>query len=227
MNSFSVFIPVYNEELLIVRNTEKLMEFLDALDTPYEIIIGSNGSDDNTVKLGEELQEKYDSVVFFHIDGKGPGSALRKAYDLARYDRIITADMDLSVDLQYIRRANDLLDEYDLVVGSKRMGSQERSFIRKFASALYVFCAMILLGLSFDDYSLAAKGYKKKVLEGCLDSIKGGTFYVIEVLNYATMKGFLTAQIPASCHDNRTSKFNLTHEGLYRFGRLFQLWLKQ
>ncbi len=227
MNPFSVFIPVYNEESLIVQNSEKLIKFLDGLGTDYEIILGSNGSDDQTVRLGGELQDKYKQIKFFHTHEKGPGTALRMAFDVATYDRIISADMDLSVDLNFIRRANSLLDEFDLVVGSKRMGTQERSFIRKFASASFIFCCMILLGLSFDDYSLAAKGYKKKVLKGCLDSIHGGTFYVIEVLNHAAIQGFLTAQIPASCHDERTSKFNLTHEGFYRFGRLFQLWFKQ
>lgn len=226
MEAFSVFIPVYNEQLLIAQNTQRLIEFLDGLDCPYEIIIGSNGSTDQTVQIGEELQQKHKQVTFFHTNEKGPGTALRKAFDVSTTDRIISADMDLSVDLNFIRRANSLLDEFDLVVGSKRMGTQERSFIRKFASASFIFCCMILLGLSFDDYSLAAKGYKKKVLKGCLDSIHGGTFYVIEVLNHAAIEGFLTAQIPASCHDERVSKFNLTHEGLYRFGKLFRLWFK-
>ena len=133
--------------------------------------------------------------------------------------------MDLSVDLNFIRRANNLLMDYDLVVGSKRMGAQERSFMRKLASALFIFCAMILLGMSFDDYSLAAKAYKKKILEGCLDKIDRGTFYVVEVLCYASRSNCMTVQIPASCHDDRKSKFNLLNEGVYRFGKLFKLWL--
>ncbi|HEY4485939.1 MAG TPA: glycosyltransferase family 2 protein [Nitrospiria bacterium] len=225
MKPFTVFIPVYNEESLIVPNTGRLMAFLDGLGTPYEILIGSNGSTDGTVELGGMLQKKHPHVKFFHIDEKGPGTAFRRAIDLARYDHIISADMDLSVDMTFIRRANELLGEFDLVVGSKRMGTQHRSFLRKFASAWFVFCCMILLGMSFDDYSLAAKGYRKKVLEGCKDGIRGGTFYVIEVLYHASRNNFATALIPAPCHDTRQSKFNLTHEGFYRFGRLFKLWM--
>lgn len=224
---FTVFIPVYNEEPLLVQNTEKLMKYLNGLNTPYEIIIGSNGSTDRTPELGAALQKKYKNVKFFHIDQKGPGNALRRGIALASTEHIISADMDLSVDLNFIRRANALLGEYDLVVGSKRMGAQKRSLLRKVASAAFVFCAMIFLGLSFDDYSLAAKGYKKKILDECIDKIEGGTFYVIEVLYHASKKNYTTVQIPASCHDERKSKFNLLHEGFYRFGKLFKLWLSQ
>lgn len=225
MDPLSIFIPVYNEEDLIEKNTEKLIQYLDTLHTPYEIIIGSNGSTDRTPELGFKLQGQFKNVHFFHIDRKAPGAAFRKGVLLASYQNIISVDMDLSVDLNFIRVANRLLSEFDLVVGSKRMGVQKRSLFRKFASASFIFCSMILLGLSFDDYSLAAKGYKRKVLEGCLDRIEGGTFYVIEILYYAVCNHYITVQIPAPCEDSRTSKFNLFHEGIYRFFKLFKLWL--
>ena len=203
------------------------MEYLNTLQTPYEIVIGSNGSTDRTPQLGKALQEKYNNIQFFHLDEKGPGTALRKGIAIASYENIISVDMDLTVDLNFIGMSNKLLSDYDLVVGSKRMGSQERSLLRKIASASFIFCCMLLLRLSFDDYSLAAKAYKKKILEECIDRIEGGTFYVVEVLYYARGKNYTTAQIPAPCHDTRKSKFNLMNEGVYRFGNLFKLWLKR
>lgn len=221
---FTVFIPVYNEEEILVKNIRRLVEYLNQFNTSYEILIGSNGSTDRTVELGEALQKEFPNIRFFHIHHRGPGAAFKKGVLMASYEHIISVDMDLSVDLNFIRMANSLLSEYDVAVGSKRMGSQKRSFIRKLASASFIFCAMILLGLSFDDYSLAAKAYKKKVLEGPLDRIKNGSFYVIQILYHATIHNFNTVQIPVACHDERKSKFNLLHEGFYRFGNLFRLW---
>ena len=226
MQPFSVFIPVYNEEMLITKNTAQLIDYLNTLQTAHEIIIVSNGSTDRTPELGQELQRAYQNVRFFHLDEKGPGTALQKGITLAKYDNIISVDMDLTVDLEFIRMADRLLADYDLVVGSKRMSAQKRSLIRKIASSLFIFCAMILLGLSFDDYSLAAKAYKRKVLEGCQGKIRGGTFYVVEALYYATTNRLPIVQIPAACHDTRTSKFNLIHEGIYRFGNLFLMWMR-
>ena len=48
---FTIFIPVYNEEELLVKNTVYLLTFLDSLKLPYEVILGSNGSMDGTVDL--------------------------------------------------------------------------------------------------------------------------------------------------------------------------------
>lgn len=222
---FTVVIPVYNEEAILVENVQRLVEYLDRLQTPYEIIIGSNGSTDRTPELGRDLQRQYPDLKFFHLQEKGPGAAFGKAVSLAMHDHIISVDMDLSVDLNFIWRANTLLDEYAVVVGSKRMGTQRRSAVRKLASNLFIFSAMVLLGLSYDDYSLAAKAYRKKVLLDCSDRIGPGTFYVVEVLNYALKNEYMTAQIPARCQDERKSRFNLVHEGVYRFGHLFKLWL--
>jgi glycosyltransferase involved in cell wall biosynthesis len=224
---FSVVIPVYNEQDIIVDNTQRLIDYLDHLDTPYEIIIGSNGSTDRTPELGRQLATRYRDVKFFHLSEKGPGAAFGKAISMTLYDHIVSVDMDLSVDLGFIRRANTLLGEYAVVVGSKRMGTQTRSAVRKVASNAFILSAIVLLGLSYDDYSLAAKAYRKKVLLDCVDRIDRGTFYVVEVLNYAIRHEYPTVQIPAPCRDERKSRFNLFHEGVYRFGHLFKLWLTQ
>ncbi|HWR58827.1 MAG TPA: glycosyltransferase family 2 protein [Thermodesulfovibrionales bacterium] len=227
MNPFSVFIPVYNEEEIIVPNTDRLITYLDTLNTPYEIVIVSNGSTDKTPDLGTELQKKHERVKFRHIAEKGPGGAIGTGVSMAAFENIISVDMDLSVDLHFIDKANALLSlGYDVVVGSKRMGAQKRSFIRKTASTAFIMSAMLLLGLSFDDYSIAAKAYRKHVLERFKDSLVGGTFYVIELLFNATRSNYDVVEIPAGCRDERKSKFNLMHEGIYRFSKLYNLWLK-
>ena len=73
----TIFIPVYNEEDLLVKNTMHLLAFLDSLDLPYEVIIGSNGSNDGTVRLAEALRRQYDSVRFFHLASRGGGTGLQ------------------------------------------------------------------------------------------------------------------------------------------------------
>lgn len=67
----TIFIPVYNEEGLLVKNTRRLLAFLEELKTPYEVIIGSNGSTDGTVHLAGALCEAHDTVRFFHLNARG------------------------------------------------------------------------------------------------------------------------------------------------------------
>ena len=53
----TIFVPVYNEEALVVQNTLALLSFLDCLHIPHEVIIGSNGSTDRTVQKASALSQ--------------------------------------------------------------------------------------------------------------------------------------------------------------------------
>ena len=132
MKPFSVFIPVYNEEDILIPNTDRLITYLDKLQLHYELIIGSNGSIDRTPHLGEILADRYPQVEFFHIKEKGVGYAFRQGVQTARYDVVVSLDMDLSIHLGFIEEALRLLDAgYDIIVGSKKMGHEKRSVFRK------------------------------------------------------------------------------------------------
>ena len=67
----TLFVPVFNEGALLVSNTGRLLEFINPLGVPYEIIIGSNGSTDSTVELGEQLCSEHPNIRFFHLPQKG------------------------------------------------------------------------------------------------------------------------------------------------------------
>lgn len=228
MNGLSVIIPVYNEEDIIVENTGRLIEFLDRLNKPYEIMICSNGSTDSTVERGESLQKKYPKKVkFLSIKRRGVGLAFKKAMKSSSFVKNVSIDMDLSTDLDFIPRCIELLDELDLVVGSKKTGSQERPFFRRFMSNSYISLVKTLLGLDFSDYSIGAKGYKKNKISEYLDRIDYGSSYVVEIIYLLQRDRGKIKQIPVFCHDTRKSKFNLFHEILYRFKNLLIFWFRE
>lgn len=222
----SVIIPVLNEEEIIEANTARLVDFLNGLDRRYEILLVSNGSRDRTETLGRDLARRFEVVRFFSLPEKGVGRAFALAVRAAAHDRLVSVDMDLSIDLDFIPRAVDLLDQWDIVVGSKKMGSQKRSFPRKAGSTTFILTARVLLGLPFEDFSIAAKAYRRGVAARYLDRIDHGTSYVLDVLYHALRDGGRALEVPVSCEDYRLSKFNLTHEAVYRFRNLFVLWWK-
>jgi glycosyltransferase involved in cell wall biosynthesis len=221
---FTIGIPVYNEEEILVENTLRLREFLQQFQTPFEILLGSNGSTDRTVELGKQLAIDHAGIRLFHLPQRGVGQVFQRFVHEARYDRLVSLDMDLSIDLNFVSEALHLLDEYDIVVGSKKMGTQDRSWMRLFASLLFVNCAKWLLGINYADYSIAAKAYRRPVLKHYQDLIKNGTAYVIDMVYYVQRDGGRVIQIPVHCEDHRSSKFNLIQEGLYKFANLARLW---
>ena len=112
-----------------------------------------------------------------------------------------------------------------MVIGSKVTGNQKRSWVRRLASISFIQLAKVLLRINFHDYSIAAKGYRKKLVEKYLPFLDDKTFYVVEIVCRAYQDGKNLKEIPVKCEDSRGSRFNLIHEGVYKFSNLFRLWL--
>ena len=160
--ALSLVIPVYNEQDTLIPNLRKLLFFFRDKGIDAEIIIGSNGSTDATVEIGRMIESiRPGRIGFFHLSSRGAvGEVFRIAAGLASAPVIISMDMDLSVDLEFITSALDLLRTADVVVGSKKSGAQSRSAVRLLGSKLFILCAGVLLRLPYDDYSIGAKAYR-------------------------------------------------------------------
>ncbi len=223
---FSIGIPVYDEEAILVPNTERLLAFCDQLGRDYEIIIGSNGSTDSTTALGVDLGRRFPRVTFFHVPQRGVGHAFREFVRRARHPYLISLDMDLSVDLGFVPTALELLETHEIVVGSKKLGKQKRTLFRKLGSDSFLRAVRVLLGLTYDDYSIAAKAFRVDVLRRFADCIDTGSSYVLEMCYLTKRSGGRITQVPVSCEDWRASKFNLWHEAVYKYGHLVRLWLR-
>ncbi|MBU2489455.1 MAG: glycosyltransferase family 2 protein, partial [Proteobacteria bacterium] len=183
----TIFVPVYNEEDILVENTDRLAACLSELagSPPFEIILGDNGSTDRTPALAASLSEKDPRVRWFSLPEKGVGAAFVRGVSLASYPAFITVDMDLSIDLAFIPAALELLKTHDIVIGSKICGQQKRPFHRKFASNLFIRLAGVLLDLPFQDYSIAAKGWRTEVARRYLALVDDLTFYVVRMVHQA------------------------------------------
>src|SRR5262249_56506991 len=99
---FTVGIPVYNEEAILVPNTERLIAFLDGLGRGYEVLIGSNGSTDSTTALGADLSRRFRQVTFFHLPERGGGPAFPQFGRRALQPPPVSADMDPPSALHFV-----------------------------------------------------------------------------------------------------------------------------
>ncbi len=220
MKGVSVIIPVYNEEKIIEKNTAKLVRFLGSKGVRFEIIIASNGSTDRTPEIAVRMGKKDARVRSFHVPECGVGTAFVRGVSMAKYPKLVSLDMDLSTDLSFVGKALALLDDYDAVVGSKKMGSQTRPFLRRLASMIYIAITKIFLRLEFTDYSIGAKAFRRKSVKNLMGSMDAGSFYVVQLLYRMRKRGLRMKEIPVVCDDRRKSKFNIILESYYRFVRL-------
>src|SRR4029450_5720430 len=132
----------------------------------------------------------------------------------------------LTLVLGFSPKALDALERNEIVVGSKKMGNQKRSLVRTLGSDSFLLAVRLLLGLDYDDYSIAAKAFRVDTLRRFTDRINEGSSYVLEICYLTKLTGGRIVQVPVSCEDWRRSKFNLVHEALYKYGHLVRLWLR-
>lgn len=229
-NGVSIIIPVYNEEKILVKNTKKLVKFLDSLYVPYEILICDNGSTDKTPSLGRKLEFQFPKKVkFLSIpENRSVGLAFKKMVRNASFNNLISLDMDLTINFEYfIPKCLGLLKYNSMVIGSKIAGKQKRPLYRKIMSSTFIFLVKIFLGLRFSDYSIGAKGYRKDSIIDKLDEIDRGTFYVIKLAYFLKQEGLNIVEIPVKVHDVRKSKFNIFQDAIYRGMNLLNFWFRE
>jgi glycosyltransferase involved in cell wall biosynthesis len=133
----SIIIPIYNEEAILQAAVVDLIDRLRELDEPYELILAENGSTDDTIKIANDLAERFPQVLVRSLGEPNYGEALKRGILEARGEFVLCDEIDLC-DTDFHRRALALLEtgEADFVVGSKTMAgaSDERPVMRHAAT---------------------------------------------------------------------------------------------
>ena len=80
----SIIIPIYNEEAILQSAVVDLVDRLSELDEPYELILAENGSTDDTVKIANELAERFPQLVVRSLGQPNYGEALKRGILEAR-----------------------------------------------------------------------------------------------------------------------------------------------
>jgi glycosyltransferase involved in cell wall biosynthesis len=221
-------LPAYNEEAILAANVDRLRCYLkDREIVAYELLLVSNGSIDRTVEVAMASAVGHTDLTVIELPQRGVGRAFKAGIARAQYDRVVCLDLDLTIDLDFITAAAAALETADIIIGSKQTGGQQRSWVRRLASSTFIACTRALLGLRFTDYSIGAKAYRKGVIEPYLPLLADGSAYVLQIIAWEAWAGAPIAEVPVWCDDHRKSRFNLLHEGIYRFGYLLPLLLQR
>ena len=124
-NTLSIILPCYNEEAILEQNVETIIQYLEATSNfDYEVLIINDGSKDNTGKIANELEKKYQSIrVIHHPTNLNLGRALQTGFQNSKNDIIVVLDIDLSYSVEHINQLVDKLIETsaDVVVASPYM----------------------------------------------------------------------------------------------------------
>jgi len=203
-----VIVPTYNEAGVISDLIEEVFRVLPDLD----ILIVDDNSPDGTGDIVNGLAGDDERINCLHRAKKeGIGPAYIEGFKWAidkGYDLIVQMDADFSHDPAYIPRFLELMDEYDVVIGSRYVkGGKvgDWGIIRKFVSRCGSLYAKIILALPVNDLTGGFKCFKRNMLETLeLDKIcTHGYAFQIETTYRAFRKGARIKEFPITFPDRR------------------------
>ncbi|MGD2142813.1 MAG: glycosyltransferase family 2 protein, partial [Candidatus Bathyarchaeota archaeon] len=169
-SSVSVVVPVYNEASILRVNTERLREYLAECLGEHEIILCENGSVDDTAEIARVLADRFEGIEFLQLPEKSLGDALKAGIKAANYEKVVCFPIDLSIDMEFIPESVELLGIFDVVLGSKRLGLDQRSLTRKIPSMAYHGLVRRLFGVEFSD-TTCVKAFRRECILGLLERV--------------------------------------------------------
>ena len=211
-----IVIPVYNEEKDLPKCVVSLSRFLEAnLSYPWRIVIADNGSTDSTPAVADMLSQEYPNLSCIHLEMKGRGRALRKAWLESDADILTYMDVDLSTDLDALPPLVKAIGEegYDLGIGSRLMkGSvvKRRSFKREVTSRSYNLIIKAIFFTRFKDAQCGFKGISRKAAHALVPKVEDQAwFFDSELLILAEKSGLRIKEIPVTWIDDPDSRVNV------------------
>lgn len=208
----SIVIPIYNEEAILHAAVVDLRERLAPLDWAYEVILAENGSRDATVRIAEELADRYPELDVLSVGEPNYGKALREGILRARGEIVLCDEIDLC-DVDFHRRAVEILDSgrAEMVIGSKLIGGakDERPLFRHAASIVYTSLLRSLLGFRGTD-THGLKAFRRErllpVVRACLVD---KDVFASELVIRAYRQNIQVIEIPIRVIEKRPPSINL------------------
>jgi dolichol-phosphate mannosyltransferase len=210
-----ICIPTYNEK----ENIELIVPaVLDAVPKAHVLIIDDN-SPDGTGAIADRLAQNDDRVHVLHRRGKeGLGKAYLDGFRYALdsgYRFVFECDADFSHDPKYLPTFMEILQDADVVVGSRRIdggGVENWGPLRRFVSWGGSMYAMTILGVGVRDLTGGFNGFRREVLEAIgLDGFETtGYGFQIEVKFRAIRAGFKVVESPIVFPDRVRGKSKMS-----------------
>jgi glycosyltransferase involved in cell wall biosynthesis len=209
----SVVIPAYNEEKTIGNVISETISVMESLKLPYEIIVVNDGSTDTT----GQIAARYKATVLSNGKNQGKGYALRKGFQHAQGNIIVTIDSDGAHKPKEIPDlVHPLLNGFDIVAGSRFLGRgrDSTSRLNLLGNFLFNITIMILTRKLVTDSQTGFRAFKKEFLQKI--SLESRSYEIETEMTVKGLKnGFVFKEIPISCNKRKynISKLKILSDG--------------
>lgn len=136
--TYSIVIPVYNEEKILPRLYERLTTVMDELDEPYELIMVNDGSSDMSLQILHAFHRQDPRVKVLDFSRNfGHQIAITAGLDYASGDAVVVIDADLQDPPEVIAELIAKWQEGYEVVYAVRSEREGETWFKEFTAKLF------------------------------------------------------------------------------------------
>ncbi len=205
--AISAVIPVHNEAGFIDTALPRLIEALESVGEPFEIIVAENGSTDATADIADSFAAVDDRISTIRLPDPNYGAAMRSGFLEAKGVWVVNFDIDY-FSSDFLRAGLQLEDSVEVVLASKRVAGSDdqRSALRRLGTWGF----NLVLRLAFRSRVTDTHGMKmirRPVVDAIVPQIRSTEdLFDTELVIRAERAGYRIAEIPAKVEELRTAR---------------------
>ncbi len=192
----SVVLPAWNEEAVIARTVQAVVETLSSLAPDYEIIVVDDGSQDRTGEIADTLASANPRIKVVHNwPNRGYGGALIAGFNAVSKELTFFMDSDGQFDIGDIPRLLAHIEQYDAVLGYRE--HRQDPWPRKINAWGWKMLMRLLFGLKVRDIDCAFKLYHTRLVRRANVQAQGAMVNT-EMLVKLSRLGYRWIEVPVN-----------------------------
>lgn len=206
-------VPAYNEEVRLQPTLERLHEYYEAQDYPFDVIVVSDGSSDKTDAIVEEFAKTHPKFrLLAYQPNRGKGYAVRTGMLAAEGDLILFCDADMATPQEETEKLlKHMHDGADIAIGSRPLKESKlekhQPFVREMFGRLANQFIQILAVRGIHDTQCGFKIFTNKATKDIFPRCKlNGFSFDFEALMIARDLGYRIDEVPIRWFHQEGSK---------------------
>jgi len=217
----SIIVPAYNEVQRLPATLERMREYLDGRDEPYEVLVVDDGSTDSTLALARKIAQRWPQLQVLALPAnEGKGAAVRLGMLSARGEHRVFSDADLSTPIEEIERLRERLRGNCTVAIASRALPESTIAVhqpgrREVMGRTYNRLLRLAALRGLHDTQCGFKAFTAESAVACFEPLRTLRFgFDAEVLLRARRKGWDVAEVPVRWEHKEDSRVSAMRDSV-------------